>query len=107
MTFTVECAFRCTLTGVVFRLDNDPPENEMCELRVSFDFQKFHAPERDVGMDITWNCAWAIEFRALGESWRILPAWTAAAALIFLEKHHYERICEAEREAALETYYGS
>ena len=107
MTFTVECAFRLTPAGLDLRIDDDPPEAEMCELRVSFDFLKFYPAERDVGADLGWDSRiGSIEFRALGEPWRPLPSWTAVAASIFLEKHCREALDEAEREAALETYYG-
>lgn len=104
---TVECAFRTTPTGIEFRLDDDPPEDDMCELRVSFDFLEFYPTERDVGADLGWDSRIGrIEFRALGEPWRVLSAPRAIVASIFLEKHCREALDEAEREAALETYYG-
>ena len=108
MTFTVECAFRLRPEGVEFRLDDDPPEDEMCELRVSFEFLRFHKPERDIGAWLTWNaCLKAIEFRSPSEPWRSLDEFTSAVASTFLETHCREALDEAEREAALESYYGS
>lgn len=106
MTITIECAFRPTPFGALFRLDDDPPEDEMCELRVRFDFREFYPPERDNGSGLTWDGGVVIEFRALGEEWRALNALHAAIASLFLEKHCREHLDEAEREAALETYYG-
>jgi len=106
--FTVECAFRLRPSGVEFRLDDDPPEDEMCELRVNFRFYQFHAPERDVGAGLTWDSNLEkIEFRAPGEPWRELYQFPYNAARAFLKIHCREALDEAEREAALETYYGS
>jgi len=103
----VECAFRLSPNGVEFRLDDDAPEDEMCELRVSFRIIETYGPERSVGAGVTWNSKIeCIEFRALGEPWRPLDAPHAVAASIFLEKHCQEAMDEAEREAALEAYYG-
>jgi hypothetical protein len=105
--FTVECAFRLTSSGIEFRVDDDPPEDEMCELRILFEFEGFHAPERDNGSGLTWNdCRKAIEFRSLGEQWHGLTWAKCKAARIFLETHCRDALDEAEREAALETYYG-
>lgn len=106
--FTVECAFRLTPSGIEFRLDDDPPEDEMCELRGEFGFNEFHAPEFDVGIGITYDAQLeTIEFRAIGEPWRVLDRDAAATARAFLETHCRDPLDEAEREAALETYYGS
>lgn len=105
---TVECAFRLTPSGVEFRLDDDPPEDEMCELHVIVNVANVHGPERDIGAGITWDSGvWCIDFRAPGEPWRLLDYAAARTARTFLETHCRADLDEAEREAALETYYGS
>jgi hypothetical protein len=107
MTLTVKCACRITPSGVEFRLDDDPPEDEMCELRVNFDFTQFYPPERDVGAGITWNAGpKVVELQAPLGPWRPLDRMIADAARNFLETHCRADLDEAEREAALEIYYG-
>ena len=107
MTLTIECAFRLAPSGVEFRLDDDPPEDEMCELQVFFGFRNIYAPERDSGSGVTWDTSVIlINFRALGEPWRSLTD-DERAARTFLETHCHKAMDEAEREAALESYYGS
>jgi hypothetical protein len=101
--FTVECAFHLTPSGVEFRLDDDPPEDEMCELRGDFHFLDFYPSKRDLDWDARID---AIQFRALGEPWRHLHGCPFDIARNFLEKHCRADLDEAEREAALETYYG-
>ncbi len=104
--FTVECAFRITPTGLELRLDDDPPEDEMCELGGIFRIIETYGPERDVGAGVTWDSKLEIGFRALGEQWRPLKGHDELVAQLFLGAHCRPALDEAEREAALEIYYG-
>jgi hypothetical protein len=107
MTFTVECAFRLTPSGVEFRLDDEAPENEICKLRGEFVINEVYAPEADVGVGITWDARLeTIEIRAIGSDWRPLDWSDFKTARVFLDAHCREVLDRAERETALEVYYG-